>query len=312
MSALEVADIFRRHGEAYRQAHAGHLGRVERRIMGAIEACRTARLGGHVERCTECDLVRIAYNSCRNRHCPKCQGAARAVWLAERQDELLPVPYFHVVFTLPAPVAEIAFQNKATVYAILFKAAAETLSTIAADRRHLGAEIGFIAVLHTWGQNLQHHPHVHCLVPGGGLSPDGRRWVSCRPGFFLPVRVLSRLFRRLFLEKLRAAFDAGRLALFGALARLADGADFTRCLAELRRIECRVGEDVATLTPHRPGRADFPHPVLHERGLLTAAYPWRILTEGSGWWARSTLKRAHGTTPPRCRRDSHLRQTRTT
>ena len=159
------------------------------------------------------------------------------MWLAERQDELLPVPYFHVVFTLPAPVAEIAFQNKATVYAILFKAAAETLSTIAADRRHLGAEIGFIAVLHTWGQNLQHHPHVHCLVPGGGLSPDGRRWVSCRPGFFLPVRVLSRLFRRLFLEKLRVAFDAGRLTLFGVLARLIDDAAFTQCLAELRRIE---------------------------------------------------------------------------
>src|SRR3954454_9256794 len=237
MSALEVADIFRRHGEAYRQAHAGHLGRAERRVMGAIEACRTAALGGHVERCTECGLIRIAYNSCRDRHCPKCQGSARAAWLAERQAELLPVPYFHVVFTLPAPAAEIAFQNKATVYAILFKAAAETLSTIAADPRHLGAEIGFVAVLHTWGQNLQHHPHVHCLVPGGGLSPDGRRWVSCRSGFFLPVRVLSRLFRRLCLEKLRAAFDAGRLAFFGMLARLADGAAFTRCLAELRRIE---------------------------------------------------------------------------
>jgi len=237
MPALEVADIFRRHGEAYRNAHAGHLGRVERRIMGAIEACRTARLGGHVQRCTECDFVRIAYNSCRNRHCPKCQGTARAAWLAERQGELLTVPYFHLVFTLPAAAAEIAFQNKAAVYAILFKAAAETLSTIAADQRHLGAEIGFIAVLHTWGQNLQHHPHIHCLVPGGGLSPDSRRWVSCRPGFFLPVRVLSRLFRRLFLEKLRAAFDTGRLAFFGALARLADGAAFTGCLAELRRIE---------------------------------------------------------------------------
>jgi hypothetical protein len=237
MPALEVADIFRRHGEAYRQAHTGHFGRVERRVMAAVEACRTARLGGHVERCTECGLVRIAYNSCRNRHCPKCQGAARAAWLAERQAELLPVPYFHVVFTLPAPAAEIAFQNKAAVYAILFKAAAETLSTIAADPRHLGAEIGFIAVLHTWGQNLQHHPHVHCLVPGGGLSLDGARWVSCRPGFFLPVRVLSRLFRRLFLEKLRAAFDAGRLAFFGTRARLADAAVFARCLAELRRIE---------------------------------------------------------------------------
>jgi len=196
MAALEVADIFRRHGEAYRQAHGSHLGRTERRIMGAIEACRTATLGGHIERCADCGLIRVAYNSCRNRHCPKCQGPARAAWLAERQAELLPVPYFHVVFTLPASAAEIAFQNKAAVYAILFKAAAETLSTIAADPRHLGAEIGFIGVLHTWGQTLQHHPHVHCLVPGGGLSLDGTHWVSCRPRFFLPVPVLSRLFRR--------------------------------------------------------------------------------------------------------------------
>ena len=237
MAALEVADIFRRHGEAYRQTHAGRLGRTERRIMGAIEACRTAALGGHIERCADCGLVRIAYNSCRNRHCPKCQGPARAAWLAERQAELLPVPYFHVVFTLPPAAAEIAFQNKTAVYGILFKAAAETLSTIAADPRHLGAEIGFIAVLHTWGQNLQHHPHVHCLVPGGGLSLDGTRWVSCRPGFFLPVRVLSRLFRRLFLEKLGAAFEAGKLGFFGALARLADPAVFARRLAALRRIE---------------------------------------------------------------------------
>ena len=237
MSALEVADIFRHHGEAYRKAHTGHLGRAERRVMGAIEACRTAALGGHVERCAECGLIRIAYNSCRNRHCPKCQGPARVAWLAERQAELLPVPYFHVVFTLPAPAAEIAFQNKAAVYAILFRAAAETLSTIAADPRHLGAEIGFVAVLHTWGQNLQHHPHIHCLVPGGGLSPDGRRWVSCRPRFFLPVRVLSRLFRRLFLEKLRAAFGAGRLAFFGALAGLTAAPIFTRRLSELRRVE---------------------------------------------------------------------------
>src|SRR3954449_3301338 len=237
MSALEVADIFRRHGEAYRQEHAGHLGRAERRVMGAIETCRTAALGGHVERCAACGLIRMAYNSCRNRHCPKCQGSARAAWLAERQDELLPVPYFHLVFTLPAPAAEIAFQNKAAVYAILFRAAAEALSTIATDPHHLGAEIGFIAVLHTWGQNLQHHPHVHCLVPGGGLSPDGRHWVSCRPGFFLPVRVLSRLFRRLFLEKLRVAFDASRLAFFGALVDLASAPVFTRRLSKLRRAE---------------------------------------------------------------------------
>src|SRR5437588_11283991 len=203
---LEVADVFRRHGEAFRQARAGHLGRVERRVMGAITACRTAALGGHIEQCDDCGATRIAYNSCRNRHCPKCQGQARAEWLASRQAELLPVPYFHVVFTLPAPVAEIAFQNKATVYAILLRTAAETLRIIAADPKHLGAEIGLVAVLHTWGQNLHHHPHVHCVVPGGGPALDHTRWIACRPGFFLPVRALSRLFRRLLLEELPAAF----------------------------------------------------------------------------------------------------------
>jgi hypothetical protein len=182
MSAgLEVADVFRRLGDAYRRAHDGHLGRVERRVMSAIELCRTAALGGHIEHCSECGLVRHAYNSCRNRHCPKCQGQARAEWLAARQAELLPVAYFHVVFTLPASVAEIAFQNKATVYAILFRTAAETLRRIAADPRHLGAEVGVVAVLHTWGQTLQHHPHVHCVVPGGGPSLDGTRWIACRP-----------------------------------------------------------------------------------------------------------------------------------
>lgn len=237
MSGLEVAAVFRRHGEAYRQAHAGHLGRVERRVMGAIEACRTARLGGHVECCGDCGLVRIAYNSCRNRHCPKCQGSAAAQWLAERQAELLPVPYFHVVFTLPAPAAEIAFQNKAVVYAILFRAAAEALQTIAADPKHLGATIGLVAVLHTWGQNLQHHPHVHCIVPGGGLSPDETRWVACRPGFFLPVRVLSRLFRRRFLERLQAAFEAGQISCFGTLASLSGPVAFARRIAELRRVQ---------------------------------------------------------------------------
>jgi len=218
--ALEVADIFRRHGEAFRQAHAGHLGCVERRIMGAITACRTAALGGHVEQCDDCGTTRIAYNSCRNRHCPKCQGLARVQWLAERQAELLPVPYFHVVFTLPAPVGEIAFQNKAAVYAILLRTAAETLTTIAADPRHLGAKLGMTMVLHTWGQTLQHHPHVHCVVPGGGPSFDGTRWVACRTGFFLPVRVLSRLFRRLFLRELENAFGAGRLRFFGKLGNL--------------------------------------------------------------------------------------------
>ena len=214
MSAgLEVADIVRRHGDAYRRAHEGHLGRTERRVMSAIAACRTAALGGHVEACDDCGATRIAYNSCRNRHCPKCQGLARAQWLAARQAELLPVPYFHVVFTLPPEAAAIAFQNKAVVYAILMRTAAETLSTIAGDPRHLGAEIGITAVLHTWGQTLQHHPHVHCVVSGGGPSLDGARWIACRKGFFLPVRVLSRLFRRLFLAELYRAFDAGQPGL---------------------------------------------------------------------------------------------------
>jgi hypothetical protein len=236
-AGLEVADVFRRHGDAYRHARDGHLGRVERRVMSAIELCRTAALGGHTEACAACGLVRCAYNSCRNRHCPKCQGAARAEWLAARQAELLPVPYFHVVFTVPAPVAEIAFQNKETVYAILFRTAAETVRTIAADPKHLGAEIGLVAVLHTWGQTLHHHPHVHCVVPGGGPSLDGTRWVACRPGFFLPVRVLSRLFRRLFLAELDAAFVAGQLGFFGARAELAEPAAFARQLNKLRRVE---------------------------------------------------------------------------
>ena len=236
-TGLEVADVFRRHGDAYRRRHDGHLGRVERRVMSAIELCRTAVLGGHTEACADCGLVRCAYNSCRNRHCPKCQGQARAEWLAARQAELLAVPYFHVVFTLPAAVAEIAFHNKATVYAILFRTAGETLRTIAADPKHLGAETGLVAVLHTWGQNLHHHPHIHCVVPAGGPSLDHTRWVTCRRGFFLPVRVLSRLFRRLFLEELGAAFAAGELGFFGELAALAEPAAFTRRLRELRRVE---------------------------------------------------------------------------
>src|SRR5436190_15263478 len=234
---LEVADVFRRHGEAFRQARAGHLGRAGRGGMGAITACRTATLGGHVEQCDDCGATRIAYNSCRNRHCPKCQGLARAEWLAHRQAELLPVPYFHVVFTLPTLAGEIAFQNKAVVYAILFRAAAETLTTIAADPRHLGAQIGVTAVLHTWGQALQHHPHIHCVVPGGGPSLDGTRWIACRPGFFLPVRVLSRLFRRLFLQNLQDAFEAGKLRFFGKLAGMAEPTAFAAGLDQLRRIE---------------------------------------------------------------------------
>ena len=233
-SALEVAEVFRRHGAAYRQAHAGHLSQCQRRVMAAIEACRTAALGGHVEQCDDCGQVRIAYNSCRNRHCPKCQGLARAEWLADRQAELLPVPYFHVVFTVPAPIAEIAFQNKTVVYGILFKAAAETLRLIAADPKHLGAAIGLVAVLHTWGQNLHHHPHLHCVVPGGGPSADGTRWIGCRPGFFLPVKVLSRLYRRLFLTALQAAFDQRRLQFHADLADLAAPEAFAACLRPLR------------------------------------------------------------------------------
>ncbi len=205
--------------------------------MSAIERCRTAALGGHVAACEDCGHSEIAYNSCRNRHCPKCQGAAARDWLAARQSELLPVPYFHVVFTLPAQIADIAYQNKAAVYAILFKAAAETLITIAADPKHLGARIGLTAVLHTWGSAMTHHPHVHFIVPGGGISPDGKEWVSCRPGFFLPVRVLSRLYRRLFLEKLLAAHEAGRLKFFNDLSSLQDREAFAAHLAPLRKVE---------------------------------------------------------------------------
>jgi hypothetical protein len=235
--AFEVADILRRHGEAFRLAHAGHLSRSQLRAMAAIEACRTAALGGHVERCADCGHQRIAYNSCRNRNCPKCQAAAAREWLEARRADLLPVEYFHVVFTLPAPVAAIAYHNKAVAYAMLFEAAAETLKTIAADKRHLGAEIGATMVLHTWGQTLTHHPHVHCIVPGGGLSPCGDRWIACRQGFFLPVRVLSRLYRRLFLEKLTAAHRAGKLKFFGDLKHLADRSAFDAELAPLRSIE---------------------------------------------------------------------------
>ena len=234
---LEVADIFRAHGPAWRKARAGHVSLGQLKVMSAIETCRTAALGGHVAACSKCGHRHIAYNSCRNRHCPKCQGAVARDWLAARQAELLPVAYYHVVFTLPAPLADIAYQNKAIVYTILFKAAAETLTTIAADPKHLGARIGLTAVLHTWGSALTHHPHLHCIVPGGGLSPDGRTWVSCRPGFFLPVRVLSRRFRRLFLEKLVAAHEAGRLRFFGAQRHLADRQSFENHLVPWRKTE---------------------------------------------------------------------------
>jgi ssDNA-binding Zn-finger/Zn-ribbon topoisomerase 1 len=235
--ALEVADIFRDHGSAWRKANAGHVSLDQLKVMSAIESCRTAALGGHVTRCEKCSHTLIAYNSCRNRHCPKCQGAAAQEWLAAREAELLPVPYFHVVFTLPGQIADIAYQNKAVIYDLLFKASAETLITIAADPKHLGARVGVLSVLHTWGSALTHHPHVHMIVPGGGLSLDGTKWVVCRPGFFLPVRVLSRLFRRLFLDKLVAAHQAGELQFFGKHAPLTDRQAFAAYLAPLRNSE---------------------------------------------------------------------------
>jgi len=235
--ALEVADIFRDHGAAWRSANAGHVSLDQLKVMSAIERCRTAALGGHVARCEKCAYTVIAYNSCRNRHCPKCQGAAAKQWLAEREAELLPVPYFHVVFTLPTPIADIAYQNKAVIYDLLFKAAADTMLTIAADPKHLGAKIGITAVLHTWGSAMTHHPHLHMIVPGGGLSLDGKKWLACRPGFFLPVRVLSRLFRRLFLKVLADAHAAGRLAFFGDHAALANAAAFAASLTPLRKAE---------------------------------------------------------------------------
>jgi len=231
--ALELADIFRQYGETYRREHL--LPRELLRAMRAIEVCRTAALGGHVDQCSQCDYQRISYNSCRNRHCPKCQNSERAKWVDNRKSELLPVEYFHVVFTVPEQIARIAFYNQEVVYGILFRAAAETLLTIARDPNHLGAEIGFFAILHTWGQNLLHHPHVHCVVPGGGLSPGYERWIGCRPGFFLPVRVLSSLFRRLFLEALNTAFAAGKLQFFGEIEELQDPAKFIAYLAPLRK-----------------------------------------------------------------------------
>jgi len=233
----EVADVFRHYGDAYREQHDAALCTAQRRVMTAIELCRTAALGGHVEQCDQCTHQRISFNSCRNRHCPKCQSLARAQWLEDRRAELLNTQYFHVVFTLPQEIAAIAYQNKARIYGILFRAAAETLITIAADPKHLGAQVGFFAVLHTWGQNLLHHPHLHCVVAGGGLSPDGTRWISCRPRFFLPVQVLSHLFRRLFLGYLQQAFDAGELQFFSSLEPLLERSAFLRYLAPIRYAE---------------------------------------------------------------------------
>ena len=232
--ALEVADIFRDHGPAWRAANAGHVSLDQLKVMSAIERCRTAALGGHVERCEKCAHTIVAYNSCRNRHCPKCQAAAAKEWLAEREAELLPVPYFHVVFSLPGRIADIAYQNKAVIYDLLFKASSETMLTIAADPKRLGARIGILSVLHTWGSALNHHPHVHMIVPGGGFSLDGQRWISCRPRYLLPVEVLSALFRRLLLDKLLAAHTAGELQFFGSHTKLSDAKAFAAYLRPLR------------------------------------------------------------------------------
>ena len=234
-TSIEVADIFRTAGPAYRLAHAGHLSLHQLKIMSAIEQCRTAAMGGHVEACEDCGHWRVAYNSCRNRHCPKCQGAAARTWLADREADLLPVGYFHVVFTLPAEVGAIAFHNKALIYDLLFRAASETMQIIAADPKYLGARIGITAVLHTWGSALTHHPHIHMIVPGGGIALDGTRWVSARPAFLLPVRVLGALFRRLFLTRLLALYDAGHLAFFGSMAHLAERRAFLRHLSPVRK-----------------------------------------------------------------------------
>lgn len=232
---LEVADIFRQHGAAFRATHS--LSPEQRRVMRAIEQCRTSVLGGHVDQCDACGYRRVSYNSCRNRHCPKCQSLAKAKWLQAQLADLLPVPYFHVVFTLPEQLAHLALQNKRVIYNLLFAAASQTLLKIAADPKHLGAQIGFLAVLHTWSQQLRHHPHLHCVVPAGGLSRDGQRWINCRPNFFLPVRVLSRLFRRLFREKLWHAYQLGQLAFPGSLAYLTEPRACKRFLASLAHSE---------------------------------------------------------------------------
>jgi hypothetical protein len=231
---LEVADIFDRHGAAWRRANAGHVSLGQLQVMSAVVSCRTAALGGHVTRCEDCGHTQIAYNSCRNRHCPKCQGAVARNWLAEREADLLPVPYFHLVFTLPAAIADLAYQNKAVIYDLLFKASSEALLTIAGDPKHLGARIGITAVLHTWGSAMTHHPHVHMIVAGGGLSADGSKWVASKPGFFLPVRVLSKLFRRLMLEKLAKAHATGKLQFFGEHAHLAAADALAAFLAPLK------------------------------------------------------------------------------
>ncbi len=296
--ALEVADILNRHGEAYLARH--RLSRGQLKVMGAIRACRTAALGGHVMVCGDCDHAAIAYNSCRNRHCPRCQGAAAKDWLADRQVDLLPVSYYHLVFTLPTPIAAVAFQNKAEVYGLLFRAAAASLATIASDPRHLGARIGFTSVLHTWGSAMTHHPHLHIIAPGGGLSQDGARWISCRPGFFLPVRVLSRLFRRLFLEGLAALHAAGRLTFQGNLADLTEADAFAALLAPLRRADWVVyakrpfGGPDAVLAylaryTHRVAIANSRLVAMDRHGVTFRWKDYRARSSGKVWRKTMTL-----------------------
>jgi hypothetical protein len=299
-SRLEVADIFRDHGPTWREANRGHISLEQLKVMSAIERCRTAALGGHVARCENagCAHTVISYNSCRDRHCPKCQAAASREWLAEREAELLPVAYFHLVYTLPAPIADIAYQNKQVIYDLLFKAAADTTITIAEDAKHLGARIGITAVLHTWGSAMTHHPHVHMIVPGGGFSEDRSRWVSCRPNFFLPVRVLSRLFRRLFLEMLAKAHEADRLKFFGNHANLADRATFSTFLAPLKKIEWVVyaKEPFAGPEPVLRYMARYTHRVaISNQRLVTAdndgvAFRWKdYRLDGPDRWKTMTL-----------------------
>ena len=298
--ALEVADILRDYGPAWRDANRGHVSLAQMKVMTAIVRCRTAALGGHIAACENeaCRHTLIAYNSCRDRHCPKCQAAASREWLAEREAELLPVPYFHVVYTLPAPIADIACQNKRVIYGLLFKAAAETTLTIAADKKHLGARIGITVVLHTWGSAMTHHPHVHMIVPGGGLSEDGSRWIACRPDFFLPVRVLSRLFRRLLLTALAEAHAAGDLKFFGSHAGLADKTAFAAFLAPLRRTEFVVyaKEPFAGPEPVLRYLSRYTHRVaISNRRLVSAddggvAFRWKdYKAEGSDRWKTMTL-----------------------
>jgi hypothetical protein len=299
-SGLEVADIFRDHGPAWRKVNRGHISLEQMKVMSAIERCRTAALGGHVARCENegCAYTVISYNSCRDRHCPKCQAAASREWLAEREAELLPVEYFHIVYTLPAAIADIAYQNKRVIYDLLFKAAAETTITIADDPKHLGARIGLTAVLHTWGSAMTHHPHVHMIVPGGGLSQDGSRWVPCRPAFFLPVRVLSRLFRRLFLKKLIEAHDAKHLMFFGNHANLADANAFAAFLAPLRDVEWVVyaKEPFAGPEPVLRYLSRYTHRVaISNRRLVAAddggvAFRWKdYRLDGPDRWKTMTL-----------------------